>query len=69
MITYRTMSGLSAQNGTVGARVRALREGMGLSLRNLAARTGVSPPMLSQVERGETSPTLSVAEKIAVGSN
>jgi XRE family transcriptional regulator, regulator of sulfur utilization len=52
---------------TVGTRVRALREAMGLSLRDLADRTGVSPPMLSQVERGETSPTLAVAEKIAAG--
>src|SRR5436190_23489913 len=50
-----------------GPRVRALREGMQLSLRELALRSGVSAPMLSQVERGETSPTLAVAEKIAVG--
>jgi XRE family transcriptional regulator, regulator of sulfur utilization len=54
-------------NGSLGARVRALREGLGLSLRDLAERSGVSPPMLSQVERGETSPTLAVAEKIAGG--
>jgi transcriptional regulator with XRE-family HTH domain len=40
---------------------------MGLSLRDLASRSGVSAPMLSQVERGETSPTLSVAAKIAAG--
>ncbi len=40
---------------------------MGLSLRDLAERSGVSAPMLSQVERGETSPTLAVAEKIAAG--
>jgi transcriptional regulator with XRE-family HTH domain len=51
----------------VGQRVRALREGMGLSLRDLAERSGVSAPMLSQVERGETSPTLAVAGKIAAG--
>jgi XRE family transcriptional regulator, regulator of sulfur utilization len=51
----------------VGSRVRALREGMGLSLRDLAERSGVSAPMLSQVERGETSPTLAVAAKIAAG--
>src|SRR5882672_11282692 len=50
-----------------GLRVRALREAMGFSLRDLAERSGVSAPMLSQVERGETSPTLAVAEKIAVG--
>src|SRR3954452_14843731 len=51
----------------VGSRVRALREGMDLSLRDLAERSGVSAPMLSQVERGETSPTLTVANRIAAG--
>ena len=51
----------------VGARVRALREAGGLSLRDLAERSGVSAPMLSQVERGETSPTLNVAARIAAG--
>ena len=51
----------------VGRRVRALREARGLSLRDLAERSGVSAPMLSQVERGDTSPTLSVAQKIAGG--
>src|SRR4051794_14978216 len=52
---------------SVGPRIRALREAMGLSLRDLAQRTGVSAPMLSQVERGETSPTLAVATRIAGG--
>jgi XRE family transcriptional regulator, regulator of sulfur utilization len=51
----------------VGARVKALREAAGLSLRDLAERSGVSAPMLSQVERGETSPTLTVASRIAAG--
>jgi XRE family transcriptional regulator, regulator of sulfur utilization len=51
----------------IGGRVRALREAMGLSLRDLAERCGVSAPMLSQVERGETSPTLQVATRIAGG--
>jgi XRE family transcriptional regulator, regulator of sulfur utilization len=40
---------------------------MGLSLRDLAERSGVSAPMLSQVERQETSPTIAVAAKIAAG--
>ena len=40
---------------------------MGLSLRDLAERSGVSAPMLSQVERGTTSPTLAVAARIATG--
>src|SRR5947209_9997451 len=54
-------------NGAIGPRVRALREAMELSLRDLADRSGVSAPMLSQVERGETSPTLQVAQRIAAG--
>jgi transcriptional regulator with XRE-family HTH domain len=53
--------------GTVGPRVKSLREAMDLSLRDLAERSGVSAPMLSQVERGETSPTLAVASRIAHG--
>jgi XRE family transcriptional regulator, regulator of sulfur utilization len=56
-----------AQEGSVGARVKSLREAMDLSLRDLSERSGVSAPMLSQVERGDTSPTLSVAKKIAAG--
>ena len=51
----------------LGSRIRALREAMDLSLRDLALRTGVSAPMISQVERGETSPTLQIATRIADG--
>ena len=51
----------------IGPRIRALRDAMELSLRDLADRCGVSAPMLSQVERGETSPTLAVAARIASG--
>jgi XRE family transcriptional regulator, regulator of sulfur utilization len=63
------VTGSAPANGVpaVGGRVRALREAMGFSLRDLAARSGVSAPMLSQVERGETSPTLAVAARIAAG--
>jgi XRE family transcriptional regulator, regulator of sulfur utilization len=63
----RPKSDTTSANGAVGLRVRALRESMDLSLRDLSERSGVSAPMLSQVERGETSPTLAVAEKIAAG--
>ena len=64
VITYGCMS-MAAP--AVGTRVKALREAMGLSLRDLSERSGVSAPMLSQVERGETSPTLQVAGRIAGG--
>lgn len=61
------MAAVQVHNGAVGIRVKALREAMDLSLRDLAERSGVSAPMLSQVERGETSPTLTTAERIASG--
>jgi len=71
VITYTPMA-VAAEHDpydptAVGPRVRALREAMGLSLRELALRCGVSSAMLSQVERGETSPTLQVAARIATG--
>ena len=73
VIAYKPMATAAPTNPTkdpvptVGPRIRALRDAMGLSLRDLAERSGVSAPMLSQVERGETSPTLAVAGKIAGG--
>jgi XRE family transcriptional regulator, regulator of sulfur utilization len=70
VITYSGMSTVVAERteaAAIGERVRALREAMDMSLRDLSQRTGVSAPMLSQVERGETSPTLAVATKIAAG--
>ena len=61
------MSAIVNSVTVVGPRIRRLREGMQLSLRDLSARSGVSAPMLSQVERGETSPTLATAGRIASG--
>ncbi|MEX0620607.1 MAG: XRE family transcriptional regulator [Solirubrobacterales bacterium] len=61
------LSGGLNDSATVGLRIKALREAMALSLRDLSERSGVSPTMLSQVERGATSPTLYVATKIASG--
>ncbi|MFL5822515.1 MAG: helix-turn-helix domain-containing protein [Solirubrobacteraceae bacterium] len=59
--------GVGGLPSAIGPRIRALREAMDLSLRDLSVRCGVSAPMLSQVERGETSPTLQVASRIASG--
>jgi transcriptional regulator with XRE-family HTH domain len=58
---------LAEATAVLGERVKRLRDAQGLSLRELARSAGVSAPMLSQVERGETSPTLQVATKIAGG--
>lgn len=54
-------------NHRIAARVRQLRTQAGLSLDGLAARCGVSRSMLSLIERGETSPTAVVLERVAHG--
>ena len=61
------MATVATERTAVGTRIKALREAMDLSLRDLADRSGVSAPMLSQVERGETSPTIAIASRIAAG--
>ena len=54
-------------NGRIAERVRELRATHGLSLDALATRSGVSRSMISLVERGESSPTAVVLEKLATG--
>ncbi len=54
-------------NTLIAARVRALRTAARISLESLAARCDVSRSMLSLVERGESSATAVVLEKIATG--
>jgi transcriptional regulator with XRE-family HTH domain len=51
----------------IAGRVRALRGERGLSLEALAGRSGVSRSMISRVERGESSPTAVVLDRIANG--
>ena len=54
-------------NGRIANRVRTLRAEQGMTLDALAAKCDVSRSMLSLVERGESSPTAVVLEKIATG--
>jgi transcriptional regulator with XRE-family HTH domain len=54
-------------NQRIAERVKELRAAHGLSLDALAARTGVSRSMISLVERGESSPTAVLLEKLAAG--
>src|SRR5436189_5942599 len=49
----------------LGDRVRQLRAERGWSLEQLAAASGVSRSMLSQIEREQANPTLAVALRIA----
>ena len=54
-------------NQRIAQRVAALRASSGLSLDALAAQSGVSRSTISLIERGETSATAVVLEKLAAG--
>lgn len=49
----------------LGDAVRRLRHERGLTLKQLAQRTGLSVSLLSQIERAETSPSLSSLHRVA----
>lgn len=54
-------------NQRIAGRVRELRAASELSLDALASKSGVSRSMISLIERGESSPTAVVLEKLASG--
>jgi transcriptional regulator with XRE-family HTH domain len=54
-------------NQRIAERVRELRAAQGLSLDVVATKSGVSRSMISLIERGESSPTAMVLEKLATG--
>lgn len=56
---------VSEVNQRIAERVRDLRSAVGLSLDGLASRSGVSRSMISLIERGESSPTAVVLDKLA----
>lgn len=49
----------------VGARVRELRQAMGITMAAFASRTGISLGMLSKIEHGQTAPSLSTMVRLA----
>lgn len=51
----------------LGNRIKALRTKAGLTLDQLAERSGVSRAMLSRVERGESSPTAQLLNRVCAG--
>jgi transcriptional regulator with XRE-family HTH domain len=56
-------------NDRIARRVRSLRTEANLSLDELAVKSGVSKSMISLIERGETSATAVVLEKLASAFN
>lgn len=57
----------NALNHRIARRVRDLRAARGLSLDALAEQCGVSRSMISLIERGESSPTAVILERLATG--
>lgn len=53
----------------VGLRIRSFRERQGLSLRAVAERCGLSINAISQIERGENSPTVTTLHRLAMALN
>ncbi|MBI4953215.1 MAG: response regulator [Myxococcales bacterium] len=51
----------------IGENIRALRKGLNLTLKDMARRTQLSVSLLSQIERAETSASISSLYKISVG--
>jgi transcriptional regulator with XRE-family HTH domain len=49
----------------MGARIRTMRRARGLTLERLAAASGVSRSMISEIERGGRAPTVLVLDRIA----
>src|SRR5689334_19879648 len=49
----------------IGERLRELREARNISMRALAARSGLSANALSMIERGKASPSVSTLYKLA----
>jgi transcriptional regulator with XRE-family HTH domain len=58
-------NGSAPEYADMGDRLRAARQGRGLSLRALAERLGVSPSLISQVETGRAQPSVSTLYSIA----
>jgi transcriptional regulator with XRE-family HTH domain len=56
-------------NHRIAERVRELRAAQDFSLEALASKSGVSRSMISLIERGESSPTAVVLDKLAAGLN
>jgi transcriptional regulator with XRE-family HTH domain len=54
-------------NEQLARRLALLREDRGLSIGQLADRSGVSRAMISRIERAESSPTATVLNKLATG--
>jgi DNA-binding XRE family transcriptional regulator len=63
--THAPTEGQVSVPGTLGARIRHERQAAGLTIRKLAGKIGVSPSLISQIERGRASPSVATLWSIA----
>lgn len=56
---------MSKAHNSLGYRIQVRRKQAGLSLRDLAAKTGLTASFLSQVERNQTNPSIDSLRRIA----
>ena len=58
---------MDSMNLKIGEKLKSLRTTRTMSLDDVSALTGVSKPMLGQIERGQSIPTVTTLWKIATG--
>ena len=56
-------------NKSIGKKIKAIRTSYGLSLDEVSNMTGVSKSMIGQIERGDSTPTVTTLWKICNGLN
>ena len=52
-------------HNTLGSHIRKIRKSKGLTLKDLAEKSGLSIPYLSDIERGAVNPSLKTLQSIA----
>jgi len=61
----RSTAGVGSVAEALGARIRLQRQAAGLTVRGMAANIGVSPSLISQIERGRATPSVATLWSIA----
>lgn len=59
------MNGVGTVTEALGARIRSERHRLGLTVRGLARLIGVSPSLISQIERGRATPSVATLWSVA----
>jgi len=64
-VTVRYFLDSPASSSSIGARIKSLREERGKTVAGLAAEIGVSPGLITQIEKDQTLPSFDTLEKIS----